>query len=77
VAPPGKAGLGVQLNTVLPALQTGVVVSSANVLSLRNEAEVAVGSMASLKVKTTGAVVETSVASAAGTVETIVGWAKA
>jgi hypothetical protein len=75
----GNAGIGVQVRTVLPALQTGDVGNKLNVVESINSASVAVGSIASLNVKVTGAAGATPVAKFVGTVETMVGsvWADA
>jgi hypothetical protein len=74
--PAGKSGVGVQVRTVLLTLQASVVVSMVPP-SVRNCTEVLAVSIGSLKVKTTTAEGETTLARFAGTVETIVGWAEA
>jgi len=69
---------GVQVNTVLPALQAEVVGSELKGgVDSKKSAEVRLGSIASLKTITTGAVTETPEAKFAGTVETMVGCASA
>src|SRR5579863_5334892 len=73
----GKAGVGVQVNTVLPALQADEVESGVKDGDAMNVTIVAEVSIAWLKVKTTAAEGETPVAKSPGTVETMVGCAAA
>ena len=72
----GKTGFGVQVRTVLLALQASTVPNCVKG-GTRNRTLVLAGSIASLKVKTTAAEGETHVAKFAGTLETSVGCAKA
>ena len=65
-----------QARTVLPALQASVVVNIVNA-AVKNWTEVLAVSIGSLKVKTTALEVETPLARFAGTVERMVGWARA
>ena len=68
-----KAGDGVQVSTVLPALQAEITGGDWKpAVTSKNCATVAPGFMAALKVNTTGAPGETPVAPLAGTVERIV-----
>lgn len=71
----GNGGTGVQVRTVFCAFQLGVVVRSVNVVPSKKVAVVAVGSIGSLNVNTTGAEGEMPVAKSGGTVETMVGCA--
>lgn len=72
----GNDGDGVQVSTVLPALQEAEVeIGFTGLDKSMNVASVTSGSIAVLKVKITVVVVETPVAPFAGTVEVMVGWA--
>ena len=72
-----KLGDGVQVSTVLPALQTEIMDGSSPAVASKNVALVCVGSMAVLKWNTTDAPGETPVAPSGGTVEVIAGCASA
>ena len=66
-----KAGFGVQVRTVFPAFQDGVVGRIEKVVPSRNCAVVEFGSMLPLKVNTIGAEADTPVAPLAGTTDTL------